>query len=81
MNCKTIIDVIAQNSEKFITFGFDHLLFKYSYSFLSSSLDKLVKMNKYVENGGHNQLLDNWKDNFKYSSRSEYVRNEHDLTY
>ena len=36
-------------------------------------------MNKYVENGGHNKLLDNWKYNFKYSSRSEYVRNEHDL--
>ena len=36
-------------------------------------------MHKYVENGGHNQLSDNWKDNFKYSSRSEHVRNEHDL--
>ena len=79
MDCKKKIDVIAQNSEKFITFGFDHLLFKYRFGFLSSSLYELVEMNKYVEVGGHNKLLDNWKDNFKFSSKSEYVRNEHDL--
>ena len=79
MNCKKKIDVIAQNSEKFITFGFDHLLFKDSFSFLSSSLDKLVKMNKYIEIDGVDQLLENWKDHFKFSSRSKYVQNDHDL--
>ena len=36
------INVIAQNSEKFIMFGFDNLQFKDSFSFLSSSLDRLV---------------------------------------
>ena len=41
------IDVIAQNSEKFITFAFKNMCFKDSVSFLSSSLDKLVKLSKY----------------------------------
>ena len=79
MDCKKKIDVIAQNSEKFITFGFDHLLFKDSFSFLSSSLDKLVKMNKYIETDGVDQLLENWKDHFKFSSRRKYVQNDYDL--
>jgi hypothetical protein len=35
------IDVIAQNSEKNITFAFKNLCFKDSFSFLSSSLDKV----------------------------------------
>ena len=43
------IDVIAQNSEKFITFAFKNLCFKDSFSFLSSSLDKLVKLSKYED--------------------------------
>ena len=37
------IDVIALNTEKFITFTFKNLCFKDSFSFLSSSVDKLVK--------------------------------------
>ena len=41
------IEVIFQNSEKFITFSFGSLQFKDSFSFLSASLDKLVKLNKY----------------------------------
>ena len=41
------IDVIAQNSQKFINFAFYHLSFKDRLAFLNSSLDKLVKMNKY----------------------------------
>jgi hypothetical protein len=49
--CKRI-NVIAQNSEKFITFGFDNLQFKDSYSFLSSSLDRFVQINKYKEKKG-----------------------------
>ena len=46
---ETKIDVIAQNSERFITFGFKNLCFKDSFSFLSSSLDKLVKLTKYED--------------------------------
>jgi hypothetical protein len=74
MNCKKKIDVIAQNSEKFITFGFDHLLFKDSFSFLSSSLEKLVKMNKYKEVDGVDVLIDNWQDNFKFSQNTSMLR-------
>ena len=55
------IDVIAQNSEKFITFAFKNLCFKDSFSFLSSSLDKLVKLSKY-EDG---QKKQHWQKNLK----------------
>jgi hypothetical protein len=58
------IDVIAQNSEKFFTFGFNRFQFKDSLSFLNVSLDKLVKMNNYNEKktqmersiGSHRQI-------------------------
>ena len=73
------IDVIAQNSEKFITFGFDHLLFKDSYSFLQSSLDKLVKLNKYKSIDGKDVLIDGWEKNFKFSRQNEYIKNTYDL--
>ena len=43
------INVIAQNSEKFLTFGWSMFKFKDSLSFLNASLDKLVKMNKYCK--------------------------------
>ena len=69
------IDVIAQNSEKFITFAFKNLCFKDSFSFLSSSLDKLVKLSKY-EDGEKKQ---NWQNNFKFSKRNPYVSNDEDL--
>ena len=46
---KKKIDVIAQNSEKFIMFGFDNLQFTDSFSFLSSSLDRLVGLSKYKD--------------------------------
>ena len=62
------IDVIALNSEKFITFAFKNLCFKDSFSFLSSSLDKLVKLSKY-EDGEKKQ---NWQNNFKFSKRNPY---------
>ena len=68
------IDVIAQNSEKFITFAFKNLCFKDSFSFLSSSLDKLVKLSKY-EDGEKKQ---NWQNNFKFSKRNPYVSNDED---
>lgn len=69
VNCKKKIDVIAQNSGKTITFGFDHLLFKDKFSFLSSSSEKLVKLNKYVEVDGVDVLIGNWQDNSKFSQK------------
>ena len=65
------IDVIAQNSEQFITFAFKNMCFKDSFSFLSSSLDLLVKLSKY-EDG---QKKHYWQDKFKFSRRNPYVSN------
>ena len=47
LSYKNKIDVIAQNSEKFINIGFDSLSVKDSFSFITASLDKLVSMTKY----------------------------------
>ena len=41
------IDVIAQNTEKNVTFAFQRLSFKDSFAFLTASLDKLVGLTKY----------------------------------
>ena len=71
----TKINVIAQNSERFITFGFRRLCFKDSFTFLSSSLDKLVKLSKYEDNVKRK----NWENNFKFSKRNPYVNNINDL--
>ena len=71
------IDVIAQNSEKFITFAFKIFVSKTVFSFLSSSLDKLVKLSKY-EDGEKKQ---NWQNNFKFSKRNPYVSNDEDLDF
>ena len=65
--------VIAQNSEKFIIFGFDNLQFKERISFRPSSLDRLVGLSKHtdyddVRSGKiaweDREYLDNWKDDF-----------------
>ena len=72
---KEQISVIAHNSEKFITFSLNRLEFKDSFSFLSSSLDKLVKLTKYEDN----KLRDNWQEHFKYSVKGKYIKNEKDL--
>ena len=72
---KDEINVIAQNSEKFITFCLKELEFKDTFSFLSSSLDKLVKLTKYEENDKRN----NWTENFKFSKTSKYITSDEDL--
>lgn len=46
LNPNKRINLVAQNSEKFITFSFGQCDFKDSLSFLQASLDKLVKLNK-----------------------------------
>ena len=69
------IDVIIQNSEKFITFSFGALQFKDSFSFLSASLDKLVKLNKYE---GNDKIKD-WENSFKHTQSNPYIKNETDL--
>ena len=69
------IDVIAQNSEKFITFAFKNLCFKDSFSFLSSSLDKLVKLSKY-EDGEKNKT---GKTTSNLAKENPYVSNDEDL--
>ena len=51
------------------------MCFKDGFSFLSSSLDKLVKLSKY-EDG---QKKENWQNNFKFSKRNPYVSNDNDL--
>ena len=69
------IDVIAQNSERFITFAFKNICFKDSFSFLSSSLDKLVKLTKYEDE----QKKMNLQNKFKFSSQNPYVETTKDL--
>ena len=84
---KNKIEVIAQNSEKFITFAFKNICFKDSFSFLSSSLDKLVKLSKYNSAGvlgasgtyEDGEKKQKWTKNFKFSKRSPYVNNDEDL--
>ena len=69
-------------------FGFDNLQFKGSFSFLSSSLDRLVGLSKYkdyddVRSGKiawkGEEYLDNWKDNCKHSRNSSYINDDEDL--
>ena len=55
---------IPQNTEKFISFSINNLVFKDSLGFLIASLDKLVKSAKY-SNG---KLNNNWEDHFKITS-------------
>ena len=78
------INVIAQNSEKFITFGFEHLNIKDSFSFLSSSLEKLVAISKYddydpLKKREEWNIRTNWQENFKHSMKSVYVKDVNDL--
>ena len=78
------IDVIAQNTEKFVTFGFKRLSFKDSFSFLTASLDKLVGLTKY-ENYDPKKakeeltMSDEWDKRFKFRKRNPYVDDLDDL--
>ena len=71
----TDINVIAQNSQKFHTFGFRNLCFTDSVSFLSASLDKRIRLTKY-EDG---QKRENWETKFKHSKRNPNVKTSQDL--
>ena len=77
---KKKIDVIAQNSEKFINIGFDSLSVKDSFSFITASLDKLVSMTKYDNTDEKERskwvLRDNWQSNFRYSSKNDIIKTE-----
>ena len=72
---KIKVKVIAQNSEKFITFSINQLGSKDSFSFLSSSLDKLVKLTKYE----NDEKRENWQNNLYNSKKSVYITNDEDL--
>ena len=70
LNQNKRIDVIAQNSEKFITFSFGACQFKDSFAFLTASLDKLVRLNKYE---GIEKIKD-WETRFRYTSTNPYIK-------
>ena len=77
---KKKIDVIAQNSEKFINIGFHSLSVKDSFSFITASLEKLVSMTKYDNTDEKERskwvLRDNWQSNFRYSSKNDIIKTE-----
>ena len=77
---KKKIDVIAQNSEKFINIGFDSLSVKDSFSFITASLEKLVSVTKYDNTDEKERskwvLRDNWQSNFRYSSKNDIIKTE-----
>ena len=68
---KKKIDVIAQNSNKFIDIGFDSLIVKDSFSFRTASLDKLVSMTKYDNTDEKDKskwiLRDHWQSACRHS--------------
>ena len=80
MNNKKKIDVIAQNSEKFINIGFDSLCVKDSCSFITASLDKLISMTKYDNTDAKDRrkwvLPDTWQSNFRSSSKNDIIKTE-----
>ena len=52
------VGCIALSSEKILSFTFDRFEFKDSFSFMSSSLESLIKLNKYKEGIKHDNLSD-----------------------
>ena len=75
LNQNKRIDVIAQNSEKFITFSFGACQFKDSFAFLAASLDKLVRLNKYEGN----QKIKDCETRFRYTNTNPYIKSKADL--
>ena len=75
LNQNKRIEVIAQNSEKFITFSFGACQFKDSFAFLTAALDKLVRLNKYE---GNEEIKD-WETRFRYTSTNPYIKSKTDL--
>ena len=75
LNQNKRIEVIAQNSEKFITFSFGDCQFKDSFAFLTASLDKLVRLNKYEGN----EKIKDWETRFRYTSTNPYIKSKTDL--
>ena len=69
---KKKIDVIAQNSDKFINIG---LSVKDSFSFRTASLDKLVSMTKYDNTDEKDKskliLRDHWQSNCRHRRKSD----------
>ena len=63
LNQNKRIEVIAQNSEKFITFSFGACQLKDSFAFLTASLEKLVRLNKYEGN----EKIKDWETRFRYT--------------
>ena len=74
------IGVIAQNSEKFINISFESLSVKDTFGFLTASLDKLVSMSKYDNTDEEDKskwlLREDWKDNFRFSSKNDLIKSE-----
>ena len=60
------INVIAQNSEKFLTLGLEHLSIKDCFSVLSSSSEKLVNLNRYEEGSKREKLQDNLQHSMSF---------------
>ena len=75
LNQNKRIDAIAQNSEKFITFSFGACPFKDSFAFLTASLDKLVRLNKYEGN----EKIKDWETRFRYTCTNPYIKSKTDL--
>ena len=61
--------VVAQNSNKSITIGFDSWIVKDSFSFRTASLDKIVSMTKYDNTDEQDEskwmLRDHWQSDWK----------------
>ena len=77
---KKKIDVVAQNSEKFINIGFDIFSVKDTFSFITASLDRLISMTKFNNTDEKDRskwmLRDDWQSNFTYSSKNDIIKTE-----
>ena len=85
LNSNKGINVVAQNSEKFITSSFGSCEFTDSFAFLTASLDKLVKLNKYDVIGKDENYKpiykkrEGWQEQLQQTSSNPYVNSKTDL--